>query len=191
MDVSGWQGCPLPQEVVVGVASRCSPTPSPPHRRQCDNGDVHGTDKGGDFLSAQVTMGTNNEGDFLSAQVTMGTDTIARLRRALSAKNGTRHIHTWIVESAHGTRLNPFTSIPKIKITTLAVCWAAEMEGSQVASLNLGWQRRWTPSCIAHSPLPNHLGSIPSGGVRLQPSQPPWQEVAGHWSGCRTPYPQY
>ena len=29
----------------------------------------------------------------------------------------------------------------------LTVCWAAEMEGSQVASLNLGWQRRWTPSC--------------------------------------------
>ena len=25
----------------------------------------------------------------------------------------------------------------------LTVCWAVEMEGSQVASLNLGWQRRW------------------------------------------------
>ena len=49
----------------------------------------------------------------------------------------------------------------------LTVCWAAEMEGSQVASLNLGWQRRWTPSCIADSPLSTHLGSIPSGGVRL------------------------
>ena len=31
--------------------------------------------------------------------------------------------------------------------------WAAEMEGSEVANLNLGWQRRWTPSCIADSPL--------------------------------------
>ena len=73
----------------------------------------------------------------------------------------------------------------------LTVCWAAEMEGSQVASLNLGWINRWTPSCIADLPLSNHLGSIPSGGVRLQPSQPPWQQVTGHWSGCRTPYPQY
>ena len=54
----------------------------------------------------------------------------------------------------------------------LTVCWVAEMEGNQVASLNLGWQRRWTPSCIADSPLSTHLGSIPSGGVRLQPSQP-------------------
>ena len=73
----------------------------------------------------------------------------------------------------------------------LTLCCAVEMEGNQVASLNLGWQRRWTPSCIADSPLSTHLGSIPSGGVRLQPSQPPWQVVAGHWSGCRTPYPQY
>ena len=56
----------------------------------------------------------------------------------------------------------------------LTVCWAAEMSGNQVASLNLGWQRRWTPSCIADSPLSTHLSSIPSGGVRLQPSQPPW-----------------
>ena len=30
----------------------------------------------------------------------------------------------------------------------LTVCWAAEIESSQVASLNLGWQRRWTPFCI-------------------------------------------
>ena len=30
--------------------------------------------------------------------------------------------------------------------------WAVEMEGIQVASLNLGWQRRCTPSCIADSP---------------------------------------
>ena len=28
----------------------------------------------------------------------------------------------------------------------LTVCWAAEMEGSKVASVNLGWQRRWTAS---------------------------------------------
>ena len=35
------------------------------------------------------------------------------------------------------------------------------MEGSEVANLNLGWQRRWTPSCIADSPLSTHLGSIP------------------------------
>ena len=49
----------------------------------------------------------------------------------------------------------------------LTVCWAAEMEGSQVASLNLGWQRRWTPSCIADSLLSTHLGTISSGGVRL------------------------
>ena len=73
----------------------------------------------------------------------------------------------------------------------LTVCWAAEMEGSQVASVNLGWQRRWTPSCIADSPLSTHLGSIPSGAIHLQPWQPPWQEVAGHWCGCRAPYPQY
>ena len=73
----------------------------------------------------------------------------------------------------------------------LTVCWAAEMEGSEVANLNLGWQRRWTPSCIADSPLPTHLGSIPNGGLRLQTSQPPWQEVEGHGSGCKTPYPQY
>ena len=73
----------------------------------------------------------------------------------------------------------------------LTVCWAVEMEGSEVANLNLGWQKRCTPSCVADSPLSTHLGSIPSGGVRLQPSQPPWQEVAGHWSGYRTPYPQY
>ena len=72
----------------------------------------------------------------------------------------------------------------------LTVCWAVKMEGSEVVNLNLGWQRRWTPSCIADSPLSTHHGSIPSGGVRLQPSQPPWQEVAGHWSGYRTPYPQ-
>ena len=71
----------------------------------------------------------------------------------------------------------------------LTVCWAVEMEGSEVANLNLGWQRRWTPSCIADSPLSTHLGSIPSGGVCLQQSQPPWQEVAGHV--YRTPYPQY
>ena len=69
----------------------------------------------------------------------------------------------------------------------LTVCWAAEMEGKQVASLNLGWQRRWTPSCIADSPLSTHLGSIASGGVRLQPSQPPWQEVAGHWKNTLSP----
>ena len=50
------------------------------------------------------------------------------------------------------------------------VCWAAEMEGSEVANLDLGWQRRWTQSCIADSPLSTHLGSIPSGGVRLQPN---------------------
>ena len=30
----------------------------------------------------------------------------------------------------------------------LTVCWAAEMEGSQVASLNLGRQRRWTPLAL-------------------------------------------
>ena len=52
----------------------------------------------------------------------------------------------------------------------LTVYWAAEMEGSQVASSDLGWQRRWTPSYIADSPLSTHLGSIPSGGVRPQPS---------------------
>ena len=39
----------------------------------------------------------------------------------------------------------------------LTVCWAAEMEGTQVASLNLGCQRRWTPSCIADSPLSSIL----------------------------------
>ena len=27
------------------------------------------------------------------------------------------------------------------------------MEGSEVGNLNLGWQRTWTPSCIADSPL--------------------------------------
>ena len=42
----------------------------------------------------------------------------------------------------------------------LTVCWATEMEGSHVASLNLGWQRRWTPSCIADSPLSTHLGTL-------------------------------
>ena len=42
----------------------------------------------------------------------------------------------------------------------LTVYWAVEMEGSQVASLNLGWQRRWTPSCIADSPLSTHLGTL-------------------------------
>ena len=26
-----------------------------------------------------------------------------------------------------------------------------------MASLNLGWQKRWTPSCIADSPLSTHL----------------------------------
>ena len=66
---------------------------------------------------------------------------------------------------------------------------AVEMEGSEVANLNLEWQRRWTPSCIADSPLSTHLGSIPSGGVSLQLSQLPWQEVAGQWSVYRTPYP--
>ena len=40
-----------------------------------------------------------------------------------------------------------------------------EMEGIQVAILNLGGQRRWTPSCIADSPLSTHLGSVPSGGA--------------------------
>ena len=35
--------------------------------------------------------------------------------------------------------------------------WAAEMEGNRVANPNLGWQRRWTPSCIADSPLPTIL----------------------------------
>ena len=45
--------------------------------------------------------------------------------------------------------------------------------------------------CGGESELSTHLGSIPNGGVRLQPSQPPWQELAGRWSGCRTPYPQY
>ena len=42
-----------------------------------------------------------------------------------------------------------------------------------------------------HCRSSTHLDSIPSGGVSVQPSQPPWQEVAGHWSGCRTPYPQF
>ena len=49
----------------------------------------------------------------------------------------------------------------------LTVWWAAEMEGSEVVSVNLGWQKRWTPSCMTDSPLSTHLGSIPSGGVRL------------------------
>ena len=70
----------------------------------------------------------------------------------------------------------------------LTVCLAAVMEGSQVANLNLGYQRRRTPSCIADSPLSTHVGRIPSGRVHLPPSQPPWQDVAGHWSGCRTPF---
>ena len=29
------------------------------------------------------------------------------------------------------------------------VCRAAEMKSCEVANLNLGWQRRWTPSCNA------------------------------------------
>ena len=33
----------------------------------------------------------------------------------------------------------------------LTVCWAAEMDSSVVASLNLGWQKRWT-----HLALPIH-----------------------------------
>ena len=57
--------------------------------------------------------------------------------------------------------------------------------------LNLGWQRRWTPSCIADSPLSTHLGSIPSGGVHLQPSQPPWQEVTGHEGGSMMSYSRH
>ena len=52
----------------------------------------------------------------------------------------------------------------------LIVCWAAEMEGSQVASLNLGWQRRWTPSFIADSPLSTHLGSILEESVFSRPN---------------------
>ena len=56
----------------------------------------------------------------------------------------------------------------------LTACWAPEIEGSQVVSLNFRWQRRWTPSCSADSPVSTHLGSIPGGGVRFQPSQPPW-----------------
>ena len=57
----------------------------------------------------------------------------------------------------------------------LTVCWAVEMEGSEVTSLNLGWQGRWTPSCIADSPLSTHLGSTRTGKVPLKvPSSPVW-----------------
>ena len=68
----------------------------------------------------------------------------------------------------------------------LTVCWVAEMESSEVASLNLGWQRRWTPSCIADSPLSTHLGTIPSGGVRLQLSQLRWQRSQAIGAGVET-----
>ena len=57
-------------------------------------------------------------GYFLTAQLNMGIDTIARLNRALNAKNGTTHLHTWMVETAHTTRLNPFAGKPKMKIMT-------------------------------------------------------------------------
>ena len=73
----------------------------------------------------------------------------------------------------------------------LAPCRAAEMEGSEVVSLYLGWRKRWTPSCTIDSPPPAHLGSTPSEIAHLQLSQPPWQELTHHWTGCRTPYPQY
>ena len=42
----------------------------------------------------------------------------------------------------------------------LTMCWAVKMEGSEVANLNLGWQKRWTPSCIADSPLSTHLFQV-------------------------------
>ena len=85
----------------------------------------------------------------------------------------------------------------------LTVCWAAEMEGSEVANLNWGWQRRWTPSCmdsilallIHHSqPILVVLQVEESSAVptTMAGTCKPWErELAGCWSGCRTPYPQY
>ena len=36
----------------------------------------------------------------------------------------------------------------------LIVCWAVEMEGSQVASLNLGWHSIWIPALPIHHSQP-------------------------------------
>ena len=58
-------------------------------------------------------------GEFLIAQMPMGIDTISKLGRALSMKSGTGHMHAWIVDSTHETRLNPFAGKPKMKIITL------------------------------------------------------------------------
>ena len=58
-------------------------------------------------------------------------------------------------------------------------------------SRHSGWERRYTQLCTADSPPSPRLGNTPSGVSRRAQTPPLWQELASHWSECRTSYLQH
>ena len=83
-----------------------------------------------------------------------------------------RHLHVGLQLEGTTVVLRTLRGVPMVNDLGLlgghlAPCRAAEMGGSEVASPNLGWRKRWTPSCIVNSRPSTHLGKTPTGGVHL------------------------